>query len=80
MKISFDTSVLVSALVKELPDHRRALDCLKRHIEDGDECCCSTHSLAECYSALTTIPLPQRIQDLKHYQRLDTAGVDVVSP
>ncbi len=61
MKVSFDTSVLVAALVKELPDHRRALDCIKRHIEDGSECCCSTHSLAECYSALTSLPLPRRI-------------------
>jgi len=61
MKVSFDTSVLVAALVKELPDHRRALDCIKRHIEDGSECCCSTHSLAECYSALTSLPLPQKI-------------------
>ena len=61
MKISFDTSVLVAALVKELPDHRRALDCIKRHIENGSECCCSTHSLAECYSALTSLPLPQKI-------------------
>jgi len=61
MKVSFDTSVLVAALVKELPDHRWALNCIKRHIENGSECCCSIRSLAECYSALTSLPLPQKI-------------------
>lgn len=61
MKVSFDTSVLVAALVRELPDHRRALECLKRHLEDGDECYCSGHALAECYSTLTALPLQRRI-------------------
>lgn len=71
MRVAFDTSVLVAALVKKLPDHRRALECLKRHICDGAECCCSTHTLAECYSTLTSLPLQQRILPSEAAQLLE---------
>jgi predicted nucleic acid-binding protein len=61
MRVLYDTSVLVAALVKELREYRRALECLKRHLDNGDECHCSTHALAECYSTFTYLPLQRRI-------------------
>lgn len=62
MKICFDTSVLVAALVVQHPQHGRALQCYLGGLEEGIEACCTAHALAECYSTLTAMPLQQRIQ------------------
>lgn len=71
MRVSFDTSVLVAALVEELPDHGRAMGCLDRHFQNGTECCCSTHALAETYTALTSMPLQNRISPLEAAQIIE---------
>lgn len=60
MKIYFDTSVLVTALVEQLPHHDSALACLYSACRDH-EAVTSTHTLAETYSALTALPLARRI-------------------
>lgn len=61
MKIYFDTSALVTALVDQLPNHEAALFCLAAACRDH-EAMTSTHALAEVYATLTALPLPRRIQ------------------
>ena len=61
MKIYFDTSVLIAALVEQLPHHEAALACLASACRDQDAVT-STHTLAETYATLTALPLPRRIQ------------------
>ncbi len=57
----FDTSVIVPALVDQLPNHQAALLALTEFTRAPHEALCSTHSLAECYVVLTTLPLARRI-------------------
>lgn len=71
MKVAFDTSVLVAALVEALPDHHRAMACLDSHVRAGTKCCCSTHALAETYTALTSMPLQKRISPLEALQIIE---------
>jgi predicted nucleic acid-binding protein len=61
VKVYFDTSALVTALVDQLPDHETALACLAGACRDHDAVV-STHALAETYATLTALPLPRRIQ------------------
>jgi predicted nucleic acid-binding protein len=61
MKVLFDTSVLVSAMVDQLPRHQPALDCFVRYTSGRQSAICSTHALAETYATLTALPLPRRI-------------------
>ena len=65
MRICFDTSVLVAALVVPHPQHALALRCYLGGLAEGNEPCCTTHALAECYSTLTALPLRNRIQPLE---------------
>ena len=65
MKVFFDTSALVTAIVDQLPNHAAALACYRRLAQQrrgGSKAVCSTHVLAECYATLTALPLPRRIQ------------------
>jgi predicted nucleic acid-binding protein len=61
VKVFFDTSVLVAALVKPHPRHASAIDWLKRAIAGDIEFFASTHSLAELYSTLSAFPVRPRI-------------------
>ncbi|MFM8636025.1 MAG: type II toxin-antitoxin system VapC family toxin [Planctomycetia bacterium] len=65
MKVLFDTSALVTAVVDQLPNHEAALACFRRFAVSGRagrDAICSTHALAECYATLTALPLARRIQ------------------
>lgn len=63
MKVLFDTSVLVTAVVSQLPHHASALACYRRHRRVGRTRTgvCTSHALAECYATLTALPLAPRI-------------------
>ena len=61
MNVFFDTSVLVAAVVDQLPNHLVALDCYRRYSSGEHTGYCSTHALAECYATLTALPLPRRV-------------------
>ena len=65
MKVYFDTSVLVPALVDQLSNHPSAFSAFQNYISDGNKGFCSTHSLSELYSVLTALPLPRRIATLE---------------
>ncbi|MDA0841842.1 MAG: PIN domain-containing protein [Planctomycetota bacterium] len=62
MKVFFDTSVLVTAVVDQLSNHEAAMDCFLKYSSGSHQGFCSTHALAECYSTLTALPVPVRIQ------------------
>ncbi|HLE40692.1 MAG TPA: PIN domain-containing protein [Nitrospirota bacterium] len=61
MKILFDTSVLVAALVEPHPQHNRALPWLKKAREEEFEPVVSSHTIAELYAVLSTLPVSPRI-------------------
>ena len=64
MKALFDSSVLITAVVDQLPNHAAALACYRRFRGQGNRAAgfCTTHALAECYATLTALPLSPRIQ------------------
>jgi predicted nucleic acid-binding protein len=61
MKILFDTSVLVAAIVEPHPMHMRALPWLQRAKTGKIDFSVASHTLAELYAVLTTLPLKPRI-------------------
>jgi predicted nucleic acid-binding protein len=61
MKTLFDTSVIVAALVESHPMHERAFPWLKQAKEKQLELYIASHTLAELYAVLSTLPLKPRI-------------------
>jgi predicted nucleic acid-binding protein len=61
MKALFDTSVLVAAIVEPHPMHMRALPWLQRAKTGKIDFLVASHTLAELYAVLTTLPLKPRI-------------------
>ncbi len=61
MKILFDTSVLVAALVESHPDHARALPWLAKAKRGEVGYLVSCHTMAELYAVLSSLPLKPRI-------------------
>lgn len=61
MTILFDTSALVAALVKAHPVHGRAVSWLKRAKTGEIIMAVSSHTLAELYAVLTTLPVSPRL-------------------
>ena len=63
MRVLFDTSALVTAVVSTLPHHRSALACYQQVRGGGSRTqgFCTTHALAEAYATLTAMPLAPRI-------------------
>ena len=61
MKVLADTSVLVAAMVEAHPAHARAFPWLKRAKAGEIELVVCTHTLAELYAVLTTLPIQPRI-------------------
>jgi predicted nucleic acid-binding protein len=61
MKVLLDTSVLVAALVKPHPEHLRALPWLTRSKSKTNELVIASHTIAELYAVLSTLPVSPRI-------------------
>jgi predicted nucleic acid-binding protein len=61
VKILLDTSVLVAALVEPHPHHHRALPWLKKAKAQEIELLVSSHTIAELYAVLSTLPVSPRI-------------------
>jgi predicted nucleic acid-binding protein len=61
MKALLDTSVLVAALVEPHPEHRRALPWLAKAKSSSTELVISSHTIAELYAVLSTLPVSPRI-------------------
>ena len=61
MRTLFDTSVLVAAFIEGHPKHERALPWLSKAKAQEFEFVVSSHTLAELYAVLTTLPVKPRI-------------------
>lgn len=61
MKILFDTSVLVAAMVEPHPLHAPAFRWLKRARTKEFDMLIAGHTLAELYAVLTTLPISPKI-------------------
>lgn len=66
-----DTSVLVAACLSKHPHHARARPVVERIVHAKDAGVAAAHSLGECYSAFTTIPLDPRIQPVEAERLID---------
>jgi len=60
MKLLFDTSVLMPALMANHPSHAVAFSAFQVAEQENVQGYLSTHSLAELYSVMTGIPKPLR--------------------
>jgi len=61
MKILFDTSLIIAALVEPHPMHIRAFPWLKKAKTKDFELVVASHTLAESYAVLSTLPIKPRI-------------------
>ena len=61
MKTLFDTSVIIAALVESHPMHERAFPWLKQAKEKQYELIVASHTIAELYAVLSSLPLKPRI-------------------
>ena len=61
MRVLFDTSVLVAASVEPHPMHDRAFVWLRRAKAAELEMLVASHTIAELYAVLTTLPVRPRI-------------------
>jgi predicted nucleic acid-binding protein len=61
VKVLFDTSVLIAALVVSHPQHAACFPRLKAAQSKQIQGFISTHTLAEAYSVLTRLPIQPRI-------------------
>lgn len=68
MRVLFDTSTLVAAVVQAHPMHARALPWLGRAQHGDVDLVISSHSLAELYSTLTRLPVQPRINPVQAWR------------
>lgn len=61
MKYLFDTSVFIAAIVEPHPMHPRAFPWLKRARSREFDMYVASHTLAELYAVLTTLPVSPKI-------------------
>jgi predicted nucleic acid-binding protein len=61
VRVLFDTSVLIAALLGTHPEHLRALPWLQRAKLGADAGVVAAHSVAELYAVLTRLPIRPRI-------------------
>jgi len=64
VKTLFDTSLIVSGIVESHPMHAKCLPWLQRAKAGEIECIVVSHTLAETYAVLTTLPVKPRISPL----------------
>lgn len=62
MKVCFDTSVLVAALLQRHPHHAIAFPRLREVHESAVHGHITTHGVAELFATLTALPLKPRLQ------------------
>jgi|SRR6056297_776647 len=65
MRVFFDTSVLVPALVDQLSNHPSSFAVYYSYTSGENSGYCTTHSIAETYSVLTALPLSKRISSIE---------------
>ena len=78
MKTLFDTSILVAALVEFHPKHEIAFPWLKQAKKKSFELVIASHTLAELYAVLSTLPIKPRISPAVAW-RLIHENIEAVS-
>ncbi len=71
MRLYFDTSVLVSALVSGHSHHAAAYAALEQVPSARHDACISSHGFAEVYSVLTRTPFVPPVYPLEAWQLLE---------
>jgi len=71
MKTLFDTSVIISGMIESHPMHARCLPWLQRAKAGEIEGIVVSHTLAETYAVLTTLPVKPRISPLLAQRLID---------
>lgn len=64
MKILFDTSVIIAGLVEAHPMHKKAFPWLRQAKAIMFELIVASHTIAELYAVLSTLPIKPRITPL----------------
>ena len=72
MRLYFDTSAVVPALIREHPQHSAAFPALDRVRREVDEGVVSAHGLAELYGALTRLPIVPRITGAQAWELIES--------
>ena len=85
MKILFDTSIILAALVENHPMHGRALPWFQQAKAKEFDLVIASHTLAELYAVLSTLPIRPRISPaiawrLIHENIDDLAAIISLSP
>lgn len=73
MRVCFDTSTLVAALLKQHPHHAIAFPHLKAAQNGTIKAHLTTHALAELFSTLTALPLKPRLSPTDVQRLLDSS-------
>ena len=71
MKVCFDTSTLVAALIQQHPHHSLAFPHLKKVHQGAVKGCLTTHGLAELFATLTALPLKPRLSPTDAQQLIE---------
>lgn len=61
MKILFDTSVIIAGLIESHPMHEKSFPWLKQAKAKEFELVVASHTIAELYAVLSTLPIKPRI-------------------
>jgi len=85
MRVLFDTSVIVAAMVESHPCHEKGLPWLKKAHARKVELIIAAHTLAELYAVLSTLPVRPRISPgiawhLIHKNIISTAKIISLTP
>ena len=64
MKTLFDTSIIVAALVESHPMHQRVFPWIKQARANEFELIVASHTIAELYAVLSTLPIKPRISPI----------------
>lgn len=70
MPVFCDTSLLAASMVEEHPHYFSSLSFLKELTGKSERCFTSAHNVAECYSALTSMPLKNPIHPLNAWEMI----------
>lgn len=73
MKVFFDTSVLVAALIEDHPHNSQAAALLLEAKNRTVQAVISAHGLAETYAVLTRAPLKPRVHPAEAWQMLEAS-------
>lgn len=71
MKVLFDTSILIAAFIQSHTQHKKALENFNFALSKNNILFVAAHSIAECYSVLTRIPLSPRISPMTAKQLIE---------